>query len=923
MLQVCSSEKGNLNSSSSYEMPKLIQEAEDLFDAALFSEAIPLYQKILQMMQTNPLSFDPLLINKIQSEVRFRLAQALFLTKDYKSAVALLEDLPFPINHQLLLGTAYKNNGEYDQAIEIFKSYLRNLPQSGHRDEAAFELALTFYLKGEFSKAQALFEEVQIKAQDKRLKILSHFYLVRIKISENNLEDAEHELNKADILLSDQDLLNYESAYLRGTIFFKKGNFEKAATYFQSALPQYPHRMEWHNETLYHLGMSYLKLSDLFPNTQEQLNYLEKTKEIFESLTALNFSEKTEPAANEIKKKSDLQFKERIFLAYGEYFLKRGRKIKDEEALKKADEIFSEMIKSSNQESSLQALLQKTQTHLSYVERDRRLRQLTQNSQSSHPAYAKAWYLRGVNDFEEAKELEKEQKVEEARKTFERAAASLQNAIACLRQEELDTCASAILMQAEAYGNQPKALDALLPLWEEKEKFLKALKEPLEAYILYGHIAAGLSEEFYTEAILKLQQGLSAFPKSPLVPSLLYALGILFYKTFDYENAEKTFIKLAEEWPESSLGAEALFRASQCAEKSHKDTAVIKEYKENILKKYPSSSIAPEAYFTLFSYQEYLQGDRTALKHLNAFPDLYPESPYVLNTFFLIGLDQKRDRRSPEGKWLRKKNLISAIDHFQKVDIHFESLFLKKKIPEAQMEHYLLLRYRSQLEKGLAHFVLANESAGAKKQIYLEYAQETLTQLLHELRDESNIYRRWITLRQPFWHLEEEIAFGLSQVYMASKENEQAEKLLTHMLEKYKAAKITRGYFLSRILAALGEISIQNQHYSLALDYFSKAEDAAKGKILNTDQRLSLLIEQSFCLQKLNEWEKAILILSKVVNDDAISSLRVKALYLRAEIYEKQGRLELARKQLEATSKKGGEWALKAKEKLEKNYGYR
>jgi hypothetical protein len=44
-------------------------------------------------------------------------------------------------------------------------------------------------------------------------------------------------------------------------------------------------------------------------------------------------------------------------------------------------------------------------------------------------------------------------------------------------------------------------------------------------------------------------------------------------------------------------------------------------------------------------------------------------------------------------------------------------------------------------------------------------------------------------------------------------------------------------------------------------------------------------------------------------------------MFLRSEIYVLQGRHELARKQLEATSKKGGEWAIKAKEKLDKDYG--
>ena len=59
------------------------------------------------------------------------------------------------------------------------------------------------------------------------------------------------------------------------------------------------------------------------------------------------------------------------------------------------------------------------------------------------------------------------------------------------------------------------------------------------------------------------------------------------------------------------------------------------------------------------------------------------------------------------------------------------------------------------------------------------------------------------------------------------------------------------------------------------------------------------------------------LILSRIINYDAVSSLRLKAMFLRAEIYEHQGRLELARQQLRAVAKKGGEWASKAQSKLD------
>jgi Tfp pilus assembly protein PilF len=117
-------------------------------------------------------------------------------------------------------------------------------------------------------------------------------------------------------------------------------------------------------------------------------------------------------------------------------------------------------------------------------------------------------------------------------------------------------------------------------------------------------------------------------------------------------------------------------------------------------------------------------------------------------------------------------------------------------------------------------------------------------------------------------------------------------------------------------------IGIRKHRFLDALQCFGEAKRANRGSFLNTDQRLDLSIQEALCYIDLNKLDQAMLILSDVINDDAISSLRVKAMVLRAEVYEKQGRIELAKKQLEATANKGGQWAKQAKEKLIKDYGY-
>ena len=179
-----------------------------------------------------------------------------------------------------------------------------------------------------------------------------------------------------------------------------------------------------------------------------------------------------------------------------------------------------------------------------------------------------------------------------------------------------------------------------------------------------------------------------------------------------------------------------------------------------------------------------------------------------------------------------------------------------------------------------------------------------------------------MNILEPYPHFQEESSYWLGVSFKQGKNEIAATQVFTEMLDKYQASKITRGYFLSRVWYELGLISMQNQDYSRSLSHFFKAEDTAKGRILNSEQKLDLWIQQSFSYQGLKQFDSAILILSKVINDDTISGLRLKAMFLRAEMYEAQGRKELARKQLEATSKKGGEWAVKAKAKLESDYGY-
>lgn len=373
---------------------------------------------------------------------------------------------------------------------------------------------------------------------------------------------------------------------------------------------------------------------------------------------------------------------------------------------------------------------------------------------------------------------------------------------------------------------------------------------------------------------------------------LLHASATLSYRNNEFEKANETWKELINQYPQSSYVAESLFYQAKCAEKWQN----YKEMKEQLLQLYtqfPQSSFAPYAYLNYYSQQEYLNGNRKTLKHLLALPTLFPSHPVSVIGYYLQGLNLKKDRYSDEGKIISHRHLTAAIDKFQRCEQLFNQI--ENQLADTEKAHLIKIKNRANLEIALTNFNIANDSQGTKKQIYLEYAEEMFNKIKSE-------------------ELWEEATYYLGKVHLEKGEIDLCEKQFEQMISRYKEAGIDQSYYLFLLWFEKGLIAQKQRNYDKALEYYDKAEFAFDQ--ISPDEKLTLWIEQSQCKKELKEYEEAMKVLSKVVNDEAISSLRVKAMYLRSEIYELLGKPELAKKQLEATSKKGGEWGLKAKKDL-------
>lgn len=375
------------------------------------------------------------------------------------------------------------------------------------------------------------------------------------------------------------------------------------------------------------------------------------------------------------------------------------------------------------------------------------------------------------------------------------------------------------------------------------------------------------------------------------------------YENKNFLDAKTKFLKLYDSSPASPFADASLYWAARSEEELPDGNP--RELYTTLYTSYPSSPFAPDAYFYSYTLADYLQEGKTAQKHLQKFPALYPDHPLTLKALYLLGLDSTRDRKTPEGRSIARKNLTLAIDMFQEVETRFDKL---KAFDPASAKEWEYLKNKAMLERAKANYEIALSSQGAKRRIYFEYAEEIFRKLSNNESAEDS------------WKIEALYGQGLAEMKLGN--TIPAKKTFEKILSYYESQKMNEGYFLAEAYAQLAEISLESKEPAAQTLRLSDLALSAGKNSLSTDEKLALMIQKSEALKQEKAFDQAMNLLSDVVNFEAISSLRLKAMYLRAVVYEEQERRLLARKQLESLALKSGPWAEKARKKLEEQYGF-
>jgi len=292
---------------------------------------------------------------------------------------------------------------------------------------------------------------------------------------------------------------------------------------------------------------------------------------------------------------------------------------------------------------------------------------------------------------------------------------------------------------------------------------------------------------------------------------------------------------------------------------------------------HPDASLQPEVAFSLYSYQDYLFGDKEAVKHLHQFVKNYPHHPLTLSAYYLIGLDLKRERRK-----MHAKNLNDAADNF----LEIENRFPKLNIPSADYAYYLSLKHEAALERARTLREIAEEGGESKRKIYAGYALDVLNRLEKEILT-SNEKGELVLLKASLTALNGEDPSGYLKLVLPS---------------------------LSPRYQSEAKLVLAKMNPNDTLKYLDEIDS------LPMETKLSAKLIKSEAYEKAGNLDLSLSTLSEVINENTVSEKRIEAMYKRALIYERQNRQDLALRQLEACKQKGGEWGSKAAAHLKEKY---
>ncbi len=789
------------------------------------------------------------------ASLKGRMALLHYLLNEDEKVIELLNSsssLKKKSENLLLISLAYKNIRNYSRAEKSLLHYLET-PHASHREEALLALAEVKAMQGESAEAEKILQPLFLTNPSE--KVLLAFS--KLLISRGRFERAEQILRESTI--NGVNLPLY--AYLMGEIALNREHYKQALELFSEAKVSLPKRMPlWIDQMTESEAVAHMSLAGSEIETLNRLSHCLKARERLSRLAHRS---------------------ESSMLLLAQYAVLVKRLIGDEAPLAEVGRLAA-----AGCGSETLTLLICGIVAGSYEEKEALFKKLTSKNPDD-PYVQRGWYLRGVNEYEAKKRGNAMNR--RALYAFEQAMRHSERHNPALAAKALQAALVTALEE-----NSRQSLKYARSLLKEA----KGVRTSLNLYyegLVYDQSNEHQSRPEYGEHAISCWD---AIPQdSAIFPLALFAKGKSYFKQKQWHLAKSALCELVKSANHVAHLPESHALIARCEENLGEDP--LKTW-QALVDGYPDSPFAAEAYYFLVPESDYQRGAPQGLHHLQDLTQRFPESAWSIEANLFLGLNAKRDIFTSSGKLYKAKDLERSSQYLKKACDIFHNLD-KRQCFKDHRDYYFALSARATIERATAYLAIAESAEGTKQQVYQKYAIDLLTHLLTDIKEPNLI---------------DESEYLLALAYEKSGEEVKAEALYEAIVHRFRAKKTTRSHYLALSLGRLGRLHQKQHQIESALSYFKGAADAGRGKVLNSDQYLEIMIEQSHCYLLLGDDDSAMTTLSKVINEDAASSLRLKAMFLRSQIYRRQGREELALRQLEALSNQHGEWAAKAQQEL-------
>lgn len=421
------------------------------------------------------------------------------------------------------------------------------------------------------------------------------------------------------------------------------------------------------------------------------------------------------------------------------------------------------------------------------------------------------------------------------------------------KKSDADLNASALCRIGDIYLDE-KDFDSAIYYYD------KVLKDHPEGYLSdyaqYQFAVTLFRKNKFEESALAFQSVISNFPKSRLIEKSVYHLGLIYFRLGEFENSASQFKAFVDSYPQSEQKKDALFQlgSSYYNAGKHKDAQDIFRL---IIKDYPQTQIERLAKYELaLSY--YQSGmEKEALAELNDYLAKYPKADLVPDIEFWFG-----------EYYYNKGDFKNAQGYFKKIMSEYPS---SSTADDAQ---YWLA------------FSLYSEGD-------IDGAASEFTRMIE---------------RFPKSELSQDATIKLGEMLAAIGKESEAIRRLEEVIDKHPNTP-----FEKLSLEKIGEILKKQNKPEEAIPYLKKAL-TDEGSELNARIQFHL----AECYEDLSNYDTAVTEYLKVpylFNNK--SGWGAKAQLRSARIFEKENKIEDAKRLYEKLAKEDVDEAKYAKERLE------